>query len=237
MSLGWHCRSDRNVTSNALKLTLSIPAEMDPGDSTLPAPGGDFVASVPAPSKESSALACTLFVTSLCDLLEDRLGNLESLFMSFAQDTSPPSAVSDSKAAEVSESKDPAPLCHGLLLAIRYCITDTHSAGLLVVVNECGASSGPHPESNVWRPVVHRVLTLSLDALRVALLVVAEASCDVQFAPAPTAKMRDEYTLPTGSAGDLRTTEASAKVRYHSTVMIIIDYFESLTFQSTQTAI
>ena len=225
MSLGWHCGSEKNAPSNALKLTLSAPAEMGSEALILLTPGDASVASAaPSPPRESAALACTLFVTSLCDLLEDRLGNLESLFMSFAQDASAPSAVPDSKAGEQLEGgeKDPAPLCHGLLLAMRYCITEAHSGGLLITVNEKVASPGTQPVSNVWRPVVNRVLSLSLDALRVALLVVAEASCDVQFAPAPTAKMRDEYTLPTGSAGDLKTTEASTKVRYHSVDIKII---------------
>jgi hypothetical protein len=234
MSLGWHCGSERNGTSNALKLTLSAPAEMAPRASTPPTSGDVFIASAALiPSRESAALACTYFVTSLCDLLEDRLGNLESLFMSFAQDTSAPFAVPDSKAAEnLQGAKDPAPLCHGLLLAMRYCITETHSAGLLIAVTENDASSDTCPVSNVWRPVVNRVLSLSLDALRVALLVVAEASCDVQFAPAPTAKMRDEYTLPTSSAGDVRTTEASAKVRCHSKVINNTSYF-GITLYST----
>jgi hypothetical protein len=219
MSLGWHCGSERNAMSNALQLTLSAPTEVVPRASTPPTSGRVFSASAsPGPSRDTAVLACTFFVTSLCDLLEDRLGNLESLFMSFA--------VSDSKAAEkLQGAKDPAPLCHGLLLAMRYCITETHSAGLLIAVIENGASSDAYLVSNVWQPVVNRVLTLSLDALRVALLVVAEASCDVQFAPAPTAKMRDEYTLPTSSTGDVRTTEASAKVRCHSIAIINTDDF------------
>lgn len=58
-----------------------------------------------------------------------------------------------------------------------------------------------------------RVLSLSLDALRVAMLVVAEAPCDVQFAPAPTAKMRGEYTVREGSNKE-ESVQVGIKVSY-----------------------
>ena len=171
--------------------------------------------SPPSPplSRDDASLACGTFISSLCDLLGDRLGHLEGLFGSF-KDASAVATVknvdgadcsSEGKSAEKSEEKSEengddnetqAPLCHGLMLAMRYCLKELHSSGLLTP-----GTSNPTALpiiSTVWRPLVNRVLTLSLDALRVAMLVVAEAPCDVQFAPAPTAKLRGEYTLGSG---------------------------------------
>jgi hypothetical protein len=169
----------------------------------------------PAPSRGSVSAASASFINSLCDLLENRLGNLESMFESFTSSAFGPTTKNatpeiDAK-SEVTSTEEPAPLCHGLLLAIRYCMKELQASCLL---NAGSPSDSCSPDicSTVWRPLFKRVLTISLDAFRVALLVVAEAPCDVQFAPAPTAKMRGEYSLPSSTCTDPATTDLAVKV-------------------------
>ena len=215
MSLAWQCSTVRD-TSKVLKLTYT---------STRPV----SETKTGSPSKESITAACVSFIDCLCDLLGDRLGNLESLFRSFSEgshlipqgEEGGEGGGGDIDKAGVSESSDsddaePAPLCHGLLLAIRYCMKELHTSDLIgnrtkKDKEHSHANTPNSSEGNVWRAVVNRVLSLSLDALRVALLVVAEAPCDVQFAPAPTAKMRGEFALLDGQPAE-GTCVIAAKV-------------------------
>ena len=168
---------------------------------------------------DDASLACASFIRSLCDLLRDRLGRLEGLFKSFNEGTGdvPIGGSGNEDNDRVDSDSDntqaPEPLCHGLMLALRYCLKELHSSDLLGGTSHKGTK---HPliaviVRTVWRPLVTRVLTLSLDALRVAMLVVAEAPCDVQFAPAPTARMRGEYTLQGGVPSD-ETAQVGIKV-------------------------
>lgn len=171
----------------------------------------------PTSTRYPVSVASASFINSLCNLLQNRLGNLENMFASFTLSAFGPgtgpaekNSVPDTKPVD-EDSKEPAPLCHGLLLAIRYCMKELQASGLLAA----GPLSDPCPPdicSSVWRPLFNRVLSISLDAFRVALLVVAEAPSDVQFAPAPTAKMRGEYSLPSGPAVEPPTTDLAAKV-------------------------
>ena len=211
MSLGWRCTSQQGSSPNSgLELTYSKPAAAEARD-----------LNTPTSSRYPVSVASASFINSLCDLLQNRLGNLENMFASFTisafgpgtgTGTAVKNTVPDTK-PEDEDSKEPAPLCHGLLLAIRYCMKELQASGLLAA----GPPSDPCPPDicrSVWRPLFNRVLSISLDAFRVALLVVAEAPSDVQFAPAPTAKMRGEYSLPSGSAIAIEppTTDLAAKV-------------------------
>lgn len=205
MTLGWQCSSQNGTSSSrALELFYCIPAAAE---------GQDLNAS--APSRGLVSTASASFINSLCDLLENRLGNLESMFESFTSSAFGPTAKNatpdtDAKLDDASAEK-PAPLCHGLLLAIRYCMKELQASSLLTAGSPSDSCT-PDICSTVWRPLLKRVLTISLDAFRVALLVVAEAPCDVQFAPAPTAKMRGEYSLPSSTSTDPATTDLAVKV-------------------------
>ena len=159
-------------------------------------------------SVDDASLACASFIRSLCDLLCDRLGRLEGLFKSFSEGSGDvPIGVSgndEDSRVDSDNAQAPEPLCHGLMLALRYCLKELYSSNLLGGTSP-KTTTNPRISvivSTVWRPLVNRVLALSLNALRVAMLVVAEAPCDVQFAPAPTAKMRGEYTLLGGVPSD-----------------------------------
>ena len=210
MSLAWPCSTVRD-TANVLKLTYTTATEQVSETQT-----GNV-------TKQSITRACVSFIECLCDLLGDRLGNLESLFRSFSEGSvlipiGDGSDVDMARGKEASGSDDgePAPLCHGLLLAIRYCMKELHTSDLIGSRTKrdkehSHANNQNSGEGNVWRTVVDRVLSLSLDALRVALLVVAEAPCDVQFAPAPTAKMRGEFALLDSQAAET-PCEIAAKV-------------------------
>lgn len=207
MTLGWQCSSQQGSSPNrGLELTYSMPAAAEACD-----------LNTPTSTRYPVSVASASFINSLCDLLQNRLGNLENMFASFTLSAFGPGTgpaetniVPDAKPVD-EDSKEPAPLCHGLLLAIRYCMKELQASGLLAA----GPPSDPCPPdicSSVWRPLFNRVLSISLDAFRVALLVVAEAPSDVQFAPAPTAKMRGEYSLPSGPIIEPTTTDLAAKV-------------------------
>ena len=183
LSLGWHCSTEASASTGSLTLSFSSPV-----NTSSP------------PPKEAASRACSTFVCSLCDLLGDRLGRLEGLFTSF--NVIPTITKETEKELDsdrvVEDAEAPEPLCHGLMLALRYCLKELHTSELLgpPVLKELGSVTRAEIVGSVWRPLINRVLSLSLNALRVAMLVVAEAPCDAQFAPAPTAKMRGEYTLP-----------------------------------------
>lgn len=212
MTLGWPCSSQNGTSSSrALELFYCMPAATETKD-----------LNTPAPSRGSVSIASASFINSLCDLLENRLGNLESMFESFTSSAFGPTTKNatpdiDNAKSEDASAEEPAPLCHGLLLAIRYCMKELQ-ASCLLTAGSPSDSCLPDICSTVWRPLFKRVLTISLDAFRVALLVVAEAPCDVQFAPAPTAKMRGEYSLPSSTSTDPATTDLAVKVTISTVV-------------------
>jgi hypothetical protein len=185
------------------------------------------------PSKERPSTAGASFIKSLCELLEARLGSLEYIFDSFQkggcetwtvrEGEEGAREIRDKDVDEIEgegyvekgrEEERPPPLCHGLMLALRYCIQEVHTTGLLnpsmkyhknhnhphanAMTDSSATFSLPSPSSlvsSLWCPLVKRILTLSLNALRIAMLVVAEAPYDNQFAPAPTVAMIDKNAV------------------------------------------
>lgn len=113
--------------------------------------------------KDELEITCTKFLNSLSDTLELRLESLDKLLRQVKD-------INDinSSAASV-EEKESTPLCHGLLMAIRYCLEVAADKKMM--------------NSQVWPPLIRRILHLATESLRIAMTVVAESPSDAPFAP------------------------------------------------------
>lgn len=140
--------------------------------------GADLVEHI---SNESQR-ACGLFVLQLCGLIHARLTRLEKLF----EDMNVRAVLAsggggggridqavDSSGGEgsIQSEESVIPYCHGLLLALRYCLQAAKNTGHL---------SG---ELQLWASLAEIVFRASMKALSVAMTVVAESASDVPFAP------------------------------------------------------
>jgi len=75
-------------------------------------------------------------------------------------------------------------LCHGLLNALRCCVEDCKSHGIFEVVgSELGGKSPGRDTTHFWKPLFDQIAKLSLKSLHTAMIVIAEASTDIPFAP------------------------------------------------------
>ena len=129
---------------------------------------------------------CGAFVSSLCDRWHSALVKLEEVFTAFTlseilssnqqypyQTNAAAAPAAESSAVVTSDPLSTAsfPLCHGVLLAIRFCLQESQKSGQL------GAA--------LWRSVIQRIYAYALKSLKLAMTIVAEAPSDVPFAPMP----------------------------------------------------
>eukprot|EP01038_Epipyxis_sp_PR26KG_P010809 gene10809-14510_t len=161
----------------------------------------------------NNSLVSVIFIVDLCLVLENRLYNLTKLFTLFNSESllnNLPSSGNDTM-----ENFD---LCHGLLLAIRLCVQQSNSSGLL------GTESLSYNDGskivNVWQSVITHVLDASMRCLSTAMTVVAEATSDVPFAPIPfkenTAESSTDHSSM-ASKGPINSTTYSMAATYINT--------------------
>lgn len=143
------------------------------------------------------ATETSAFISRLCDILDSRLGELSAVFDAL-------SATSQGRyPGESGPSLPPLPsmLSHGLILALKYCLEDVNSNGLIVALPPQAPENGrprkqlkkkqspstTAPDAVDWSGIVRRVMNLALNSLQTALQVVAETPMDNYFAPVPKA--------------------------------------------------
>lgn len=139
------------------------------------------------------------YINTLCDLLDNRLGDLSVVF----------NALSNySGSTEGTNSLNiippmPSMLSHGLTLALRYCIEDLNAYGVLDHQLKDKKSDKSQQKSkdrknmnklielsttstNVdWSATIRRIMNLALHGLETSLQIVAETPVDNFFAPVP----------------------------------------------------
>eukprot|EP01034_Spumella_vulgaris_P032821 gene32821-40513_t len=81
--------------------------------------------------------------------------------------------INDQPTGVTISASDSIPLCHGLILSLRYCLLESHSADLFNTVNSSNVDSLPLSTGSTTN---------------VAMTIVAEAPSDVPFAPVPYSK-------------------------------------------------
>jgi hypothetical protein len=150
-----------------------------------------FDAGVPAilPSAAGGDIArCGEFVSSLCDRWNAALTKLDEVFSAYNMSAllssnqqypyqssgAAAEAAAGSDASPVAMPSASFPLCHGLLLALRFCLMESQKAGVL-----------EGDKIAFWRPIVARIYAYALQSLNLAMTIVAEAPSDVPFAPVP----------------------------------------------------
>lgn len=123
-----------------------------------------------------------MLIGGLCDLLADRLAELKTFLASCAmggnEGALPEPLAAGETETEVSKA---APMCHGLVLALRYCLEEADAAGLW---KDSSGDKGSKDKATdigqwtamreLWELRVHRVLRLALQGFKLALTVVAE---------------------------------------------------------------
>jgi hypothetical protein len=113
--------------------------------------------------KGDAEIICAKFLNTLSDTLELRLATLDNLLLQVND-------INNINSLNIPhDERETTPLCHGLLMAIRYCLEVASENKILV--------------SSVWPPLIRRLLHLATESLRVAMTVVAEAPSDAPFAP------------------------------------------------------
>jgi hypothetical protein len=126
---------------------------------------------------------CGEFVSSLCDRWNAALTKLGEVFSAYnmsallSSNQQYPYQSSGTAAEAASSAAMPSasfPLCHGLLLALRFCLMESQKAGVL-----------EGDKIAFWRPIVARIYAYAMQSLNLAMTIVAEAPSDVPFAPAP----------------------------------------------------
>ena len=135
-----------------------------------------------------------MFLISLVSSLEGRVKSLSYIF-----DNLEVPAHQDNE-----ESPQSFPLSHGLLLAAR-CVSEASQQGFLPSATDTHKASTRecnYHQSAVciagWHYCIKRLLSLTHEAFRTALKVVAEASTDVQFAPSNAGGAASSASLPSG---------------------------------------
>lgn len=112
-------------------------------------------------SKDHIEIKCAHFLNYLCDSLQIRIVTLDKLLKQVDD-------ILNLEKLHLYSEGDPA-LCHGILMAIRYCLDVAYENKIL--------------NCEVWHPLIHRILSLSTESLHLAMTVVAETPSDVPFAP------------------------------------------------------
>lgn len=147
-------------------------------------------------TREMGACSGVLAILDLVRCLEVRTHRLETLFRQMN---------SDESARQAEDAAQVFPLCHGLLLATRYCVQEAMDQGFLR--DESSSPQGKEQQkmqspvcAAAWRYAIRRLNASTHEALRVALTVVAEASTDVAFAPSHAKSGAAKALLPAGGS-------------------------------------
>jgi len=155
-------------------------------------------------AEDSKECCCALFINELCDTWSSTLTKLSEVFSSLQSSSSSqhysstiithssstmdhPSTTQTSSSAPLSSPSSSSsgtsfPLCHGLLASIRYCLLETHKAGMMTGTMDSPSSSSSssttttmHRIDDVWRPILHRILEACFASLTLSMTIVAEA--------------------------------------------------------------
>ena len=164
----------------------------------------------------SDLRCCGQFISALCDRWFTTLSTLEKVFSAYNMSallssnqqypyrplTAGAEAESPSSAAQPPTNF---PLCHGLLLAIRFCLMESQKAGAFEGAFEASGSQ----KSLFWQPVIARIYQYALQSLKLAMTVVAEAPSDVPFAPVPISSKGPVNSASAGASSGGRSMAAS----------------------------
>ena len=158
-------------------------------------------------AEDSKECCCALFINELCDTWSSTLTKLSEVFsslqsssssqhysstiithssstMDHSSTTPTPSSSAPLSSPSSSSSGTSFPLCHGLLASIRYCLLETHKAGMMTGTMDSPSSSSSsttaatttmHRMDDVWRPILHRILEACFASLTLSMTIVAEA--------------------------------------------------------------
>jgi hypothetical protein len=146
----------------------------------------------------STAILCAAFINNMSSLLENRRHSLEIILLSLEH---------NDITVEIEDKT--APLCHGLMMALKFCLNEARSSGLFELKNV----------TDIWQPVVNRVLDVCIKSLQTSLTVVAEAATDVSFAPiTPGNIMSGSYVntnsvMGSGTVGEMQDENGSESQR------------------------
>jgi hypothetical protein len=175
---------------------------------------------------EGSVQCCGAFVSALCDRWGGALSKLEEVFTAYnlsallsSNQQYPYQPVSGGTTVQdvVPAGTLPAasfPLCHGVLLSIRLCLSESHKARQLDDASSGSASVSP---STSWRPVVSRIYQYAMQSLKLAMTVVAEAPSDVLFAPVPLSS-KGPVNAATAVGGAPSKSMAASYINTNSTM-------------------
>lgn len=147
------------------------------------------------------------YINVLCDLLDNRLGDLSTVFNALSNYAGPTEGEGNSLNVI---PPMPSMLSHGLTLTLRYCIEDLNTSGILnsnsnnnnnnqskdKKHNKSQQKSKDKKNSNKtiegsslvnvdWSTTIKRVMNLALHGLETSLQIVAETPVDNFFAPVP----------------------------------------------------
>ena len=166
--------------------------------------------------------SCIRYITHLTTSLQHRLDVLEVTFNSLGRSiatflegiTNHASLLEPSQAAVASGSEDSTQsspsLAHGLVLALRYCIECSYQRHLLQFDSTTDAS-----QYTEWQGLIGRIKELTMRALHIAMIIVAEAKSDDVFSSHHTipgsglATVPEGATLVEGSKGAVNSSSIS----------------------------
>ena len=163
MHLGW----DIDVLGPGCQPPFSDTGASLGSPSSIP-PGQEIA------NKIAASTRAGLLVGGLCDLLSSRTAHLSEILSIM-----PSKSESGGGAPQISTSSAPAPMCHGIVLALRYCLEEIDTIGLL---REDGTSQTAQQGTRgqwaamreLWDNRAKRALALAHAGFRLALTVVAE---------------------------------------------------------------
>ena len=141
-----------------------------------------------------------LFINSICGEISKRLKTLQSLFESMKISDIVNGLVSPSS-TQSNEVRD-IPYCHGLFVSLKYCLM---SLKALIDNNSSDES---------WQNIFRCIYALSVDGLKIAMTVVAEASSDVVFA----ISVGTNETTPTKGPVNSSISMSASYVNANSTI-------------------
>ena len=179
-----------------------------------------------APPKLVASAQGGMLVGGLCDLLVERLSSLRGLFRSLSSDSIMNADVSSEDILSIPN----APTCHGLVLALRYCIEEAEISSLwqfdlggemkALTINPEGKEAVSDDNNNrkpaaatkaqfaamreLWQMRVKRVARLALEGFTLALTVVAEDE-KVDESDANDVGNKDQGTVPGAAKGPVNS--------------------------------
>ena len=167
--------------------------------------------------------SCTRYITHLTTSLQHRLDDLEVTFHSLGRTiatflegiTNHASLLEPSHAAvpvsrEEGGAQSNPSLAHGLVLALRYCIECSYQRQLLQYNSSTDAS-----QYTEWQGLISHIKELTMRALHIAMIIVAEAKSDDAFSSHHTntcsglSTVPEEATLVEGSKGAVNSSSIS----------------------------